>query len=453
MKNPALLRNALTLLLAGMLLSCGGGGGGGSGGAAVATSNVGTAAVAGTGTSASVNSDSAGGAATGASTSASTSTAADGSTATASSGDGSGVGSGGTGISTGDASTSVGSVSGLGSIIVDSVRYNIDSASVDLHDAAALDIGMTVSVRGPINASAATGVAQQVSSSVELRGPASAINSSAGSFVMMGTVVTIDEATVMADLSGLADLPSGSVIQVWGLPAGPGLLRATRIQRQVFDTSSVVTGTIERLDAGAGTFSLGGVSVAYGAAAFGSGLNANALANGAIVRARSPGPVVSGVFNATQIELWYPVPVATGTAIQLEGVITNYASLGSFNLLGSSVDASMAQVTGGQASKVGNGVTVEVAGTLSNGVLVASKVKIKHLPGGGALPSFTLIGPVGNYVSPASFRVHGQQVDASGASVVFVNGMPAMLSNGTPVTILGSQIVNGALIASQVTFN
>jgi hypothetical protein len=64
-----------------------------------------------------------------------------------------------------------------------------------------------------------------------------------------------------------------------------------------------------------------------------------------------------------------------------------------------------------------------------------------------------LIGSVGNYTSAASFRVRGQSVDASAPGVVFMNGTQADLANGVDVTVLGSQVVNGVLIANQVSFN
>jgi hypothetical protein len=59
---------------------------------------------------------------------------------------------------------------------------------------------------------------------------------------------------------------------------------------------------------------------------------------------------------------------------------------------------------------------------------------------------------VADYSSSASFRVRGQLVDASGPGVVFTNGTAANLAIGTMVTVSGSQIVNGVLIAQQVSF-
>ncbi|MGO4393147.1 DUF5666 domain-containing protein [Variovorax sp. M-6] len=436
---------SLTPLLIALLLSCGGGGGGSPVGGA-------TSAQGADGASAAVpSSGNAGGDGTGAtggaaSTGGSTSTASNG-------GDNSGVGSGGTGIGTADAATSVGAVDGMGSIIVNGLRYDIDQAVVTLADAATLQIGMTAKVTGPVDAAFANGVAKQVVSAVELRGAVSAIDPIGGSFVVLGTTVTIDETTVWADVPGLAGLVAGTTVQVWGLPSRPGVLRATRVEQAAANAAPVVTGTVEQLDRARGTFALGTLSVAYGSAAFAAGIDAGTLANGAIVRVRANTQAAAGLLDATSVENWYAIPKAGGTPIQLEGVIGNYTALGSFQLLGTTIDASAAQVTGGAAAKIGNGVTVAVGGTLVNGVLVATKLKIVHIPGGGALPSYTLIGTVGNFASPASFRVRGQPVDASRPGVVFVNGTQAGLANGTKVTVLGAQVVNGVLIATHVSFD
>jgi len=341
----------------------------------------------------------------------------------------------------------------MGSIIVNGLRYNVDNATISLSDTDALQIGMSVAVTGPVDASFSNGVATQVTSAADLRGPVTSIDPVGGTFVIMGTTVTLDDATVWADLPGVTSLVAGANIQVWGLPASTGVLRATRVQQQVSNSAPIATGTVQQLDSARGTFRLGNLTVAYGSAGFTGGLGASNLANGTIVRVRADNQSTPGLLTAAQVEAWYPVPKVNGLSVQLEGVITNYTSLSAFQVLGQAVDASGAQISGGLSSKINNDVKVQVGGTLVNGVLVATELKIKHIPGAGALPSFTLIGSIGNYVSPASFRVRGQLVDASAPGVVFVNGSQANLANSVNVTVVGTQIVNGALIANQVSFN
>src|SRR4029077_10704635 len=128
--------------------------------------------------------------------------------------DGSGVGSGGTGVSTADA-TGVGAVDGAGSIIVNGLRYATDSTTANIQDAAAgLQLGMSVKVTGPVDAEFTNGIARRVESAADLRGPLASVDLKLGSFVVLGTTVIIDDATVWADASGLAALVPGRTLQV-----------------------------------------------------------------------------------------------------------------------------------------------------------------------------------------------------------------------------------------------
>ncbi|OUM00586.1 DUF5666 domain-containing protein [Variovorax sp. JS1663] len=441
----AFLRAGLLALSMTLLLSCGGGGGGG-GGFAVGGAGIAGQQLSGAGSSDGSSPSAGGGDGQGGSTAGGTSGA--GSSATASSGgDGSGVGSGGTGVSTADAA-GIGAVDGAGSIIVNGVRYNTDTAIVNVEDAPALQLGMSAKVTGPVDADFTSGIARRVDSAADVRGPLSAIDLAQGRFVILGTTITTDEATVWGDASGLAAIPPGSTLQVWGLPAAPGVLRATRVEQRGASTP-ILTGTVQNLDSLRRTFTIGSFTVDYGAAALSGSLDGSPLANGTLVRVRA-NAVLPGRLQATLVQWWYPVPVANGTPVQLAGIVTDFAGLGSLRVLNVPVNASSAKINGGPAGSVGNGVKVDVAGVMQNGVLQASKLKIRHVPGTGGPVSFTLIGTVGNFSSPASFQVRGQPVDASGPGVVFVNGTAANLGSGVKVSIEGSQVVNGVLIATRV---
>ena len=463
------LRNSFLALLIGALVSCGGGGGGG--GVAVGGAGI---AVSGTGLSSGDGSNPAGGGGDGqgggtsgsggtASGSGGTGTGSDGTasapggtgtgsggtgTSTASGGDG-GVGSGGTGVSTADAS-GIGAVDGSGSIIVNGLRYNTDTAVLNVEDAPSLQLGMSAKVIGPVNADFTSGTARRVDSAADLRGTPSSVDLAQGSFVILGTTVTTDSATVWADATGLAAIPPGTTLQVWGLPGAPGILRATRIEQRG-PSAAILTGTVQNLDPLRGTFTLGGFTVDYNTAVLSGSLDGSALANGILVRVRA-NTVLPGRLPATLVQWWYPVPRANATPVQIAGLVTDYAGLGSLRVLGVPVNAASALITGGPASAVGNGVKVEVGGVMSNGILQASKLKIRHVPGTGGPASFNLIGAIGNFSSAASFQVKGQPVDASDPAVVFVNGTVANLGNGVNVNIEGSRVVNGVLIATRVSF-
>jgi hypothetical protein len=355
-------------------------------------------------------------------------------------------------VSTADA-TGVGSVGGLGSIILNGVRYNTDGATTSLEDATELQIGMSVRIAGKIDAEFTAATAQQVESAAELRGAMSAIDLTGGSFVVMGTTVTVDNATVWSGANSLADVAASCVVQVWGLPSAPGTLRATRVELKPASVEPLVTGIVQNLDLGNKRFTLGQLTVQYDAGTvFAGGLNASTLTEGAIVRVRGSAAPIAGLFTATKVQGWYAVPKQDAAAVQLAGVITNYAGLNAFKVLGTPVDASNAIITGGAPSAIGNGVKVELDGFMSGGVLVVKKLRIRNIPGVGGPVAFTLIGAIGNYLSPSSFVVKGQLVNAGGSTAVFENGTIADLANGRRVTVVGDTVVDGVLTAKTVTF-
>jgi hypothetical protein len=434
------LRNGFLALLVGLLLSCGGGGGGGAAFGDAGSAGFGGGSVAG------AENSPVGGASDG--QGGGTSGTGGGGTSTASGGD-DGVGSGGTGVSTADA-TSVGGVDGIGSIIVSGLRYDTDTAVIHLEDAASLQLGMSVKVSGPVNADFTSGTARRVDSAADIRGPLASVDLAQGSFVIMGTTVTTDNATVWADAPGLAALAPNTTLQVWGLPAAPGVLRATRVEQRG-PSAPILSGTVQNLDPLRRTFTLGSFHIDYSGAVLSGSLDGRPLANGTLVRVRA-NTALPGRLPAAFVQWWYPVPAANATPVQLAGVVTDYAGRGSLRVLGTPVDASSAQITGGPAASLGNGVKVEVAGTMSNGVLKATKLKLRHVPGTGGPASFTLIGAIGNFASASSFWVQGQPVNAGGAGVVFVNGSAANLGNGVAVTVEGAQVVDGVLIATRVSF-
>ena len=460
------MRSILFAGVIALLLSCGGGGdGGGSAGSlgtlSSSSSGTGSSSSAGTGTGSTGSVGSTGstgstgtdGTGTASGTDGSGSTGGTDGTSTAGNGsdDGSGVGSGGTGVSTADA-TGVGSVGGLGSIILNGVRYNTDTATTSLEDTTDLQIGMSVRIAGKIDSEFTAATAQQVESAAELRGAVSAIDVTGGSFVVMGTTVTVDNATVWSNVSGLALVAAGDVVQVWGLPSAPGSLRATRVELKPASTEPLVTGTVQNLDLIGQRFTLGQLTVRYSGAVFSGGIDQATLANGAIVRVRGSAAPIAGLFSATKVQGWYAVPRQDAAALQLAGVITNYTGLNAFTVLGTPIDASNAIVTGGPSTSIGNGVKVELDGFMSNGVLVVKKLRIRNIPGVGGPVAFTLIGAIGNYQSPSSFVVKGQQVNASGFATVFENGTVADLANGRRVTVVGDTVVDGVLIAQRVSF-
>jgi hypothetical protein len=347
----------------------------------------------------------------------------------------------------------VGSITGFGSVIVNGVRFGVDTAEVVTEGASSLQLGMTVLVRGAVDAGLDTGTASYVLSTPELRGQVGAVNAAQGLFDVMGVQVSVDSGTVFSGVSGLSELQAGQSVQVYALPGGgSGAMRATRVEKLVAAPQPVLWGTVQALDASARQFRVGSMLVNYAQASFVGGWSASALANGVSLYVNAVGAPVGGVLTASQLRRAHAVSDQAASPVALTGLVADFASLQSFTLQGTRVNAANAKVMGGTSSSIGNGVKLEVAGRMASGVLVADRAKILTVPGTGGPASFELIGAVGQYKSPASFRVNGQPVDASGPGVVFTNGTAANLRNGVQVSARGSQVVNGVLIATQVSF-
>jgi hypothetical protein len=364
-----------------------------------------------------------------------------------------GVGSGGTGIDPGSGGTgsamtaSIGSIQGFGSIIVNGVRYETGSADIRVEDADSLKLGMTVQVTGAVASSGTEGTATTVVSAADLRGTVESLATGSNGFVVLGVRATTDSGTVFDGVAGVYALQPGDTVQVHGLPMPGGELRATRVEKLAASALPVVSGAVEAFDPASATFRIGALTVNYAGASV-----EGTLAQGLVVRVRGSAPPAAGVLAASSVEPWFLPPADPRVPVEIAGVVSDFAGLASFRVGGVTVDASAAQISGGQAAAIGNGVRLAVTGTLQEGVLRATRVKIQHVPGTGGPAGFSLSGPVANYQSPASFQVRGQRVDASGPGVAFSGGTAADLANGRQVTVSGDQVTSGVLIATAVTF-
>lgn len=368
---------------------------------------------------------------------------------------GEGVGSGGTGApvaSNAAPAGGVGSVSGFGSIIVNEVRFETDTARILVSDTDALKLGMTVRVEGRMNEDLLTGVATEVVSAADLRGPVDAIDVANGRFTVLGLTVLAEDSTAYGgSVMGLAGLRHGDLVQVHGLPGASGKLRATRIERLAAPATAVISGLVESLDTDARTLRIGATTVRYGNAVFDALAPASILAVGSIVRVRAA--AFAAVLDAVSVEPWYAVMAADGTRLTLAGQVTSFSSRSALSVDNVPVDASRARVSGGAVGSIVVGASVEVTGTVRDGVLVAERVRLRPARAAAVAAepdNFSVRGPVGSFRSVSSFRVRGQQVDATGAS--FVGGTAAQLDADSRVLVTGPRVVDDVLQAARVEF-
>jgi hypothetical protein len=286
---------------------------------------------------------------------------------------GGGVGTEGTGTY---ASVSTGPISGFGSIVVSGVRYDDSTAAVSDDDGngssrSQLALGMVVEIEGGAVSTDTDGVtAVATATSVRTRrallGPASDVAADGSSLRVLGQLVLVTADTTLGDGLGstaaLAALPSGQLLEVWGLyDASRTAWVATRIALAATGSTYSVSGPVASVDSGQ-VFTLGSQTFAGSTAGLSAGtvvrLNVQSSRDGqdrwVVSTQRSDSPF-SGEHDGAG----------------LDGVVATVLSASRFTVNGVTVDSSAAVVDG----TVQPGARVQVRGSLSGGVLLATRVQ------------------------------------------------------------------------------
>ena len=219
-------------------------------------------------------------------------------------------------------------------------------------------------------------------------GPITAIDGAGGKITVLGTVVTVDALTVLAQevmdhtftSLALADFKVGDVVRVFGSVKTDGSFLSSRIERRAADTpeDQELRGVVAGLDAKASTFLLGSITVSYGTATV-----HGTLANGVDVEV--DGTLSGTAFAATRVEVENETEDAPGSAMEVRGPLSHLdATAKTFTLLAFKVDYSAAVVQG----TLVDGAVVEVEGSLSTtatDTILATKVEVRfNLHGAGA---------------------------------------------------------------------
>jgi len=299
------------------------------------------------------------------------------------------AGIGGSGV------VSSGSVTGFGSVFVNGVEFETDSAIFDVDGVsgtqADLAIGMLVRVSGSINDDGVTGTASSISFDDELQGPISAINAIGldgikSSLTILGTTVIIDSGSTTFDISGdiisppsfdFASIAINNNVEISGFFDSNGDLLATRVELKdvtfnAADSIVEVEGTINNLTGT--TFHIGGLTIDASAATLDD--LPNGLVEGQLVEIK--GTLDAGLTNLTASKVEAEDNSTDDTdEFELEGLVTNYNDVNkTFTINGINVDASNA--TREPASlTLTNDLRIEVEGAIVNGTLVAEKIKLE----------------------------------------------------------------------------
>jgi hypothetical protein len=368
-----------------------------------------------------------------------------------------GVDSGGTGLSADTAAT--GRISGFGSVIVNSVRYD-DSTAIVVDDdgkprpATDLKLGMVVEIdAGPLktDGTGTRSAARRIQFGSEMAGPVQSVDANAGSLVVLGQSVRVDADTVFDGIdNGLSGIAVGSAVEVFGFyEPQSGLYAATRIQVSAGLTRYHVRGSVSNLNLPARTFDIGGAPIRYG------GLppaDAALLTNGALVRVELQTSPQAGRWVASGLRsLLRGIP--EGAEVELEGYVTDFISPSSFKVQGSLVDAGGNGVNfqNGLRSQLANGVRVEVQGRMQAGVLVATKLQIRKAGGGDQ--QFELHGRIdGLNTANQTFLLRGVLVSYDMATK-YERGSAADLVQGAEVEVRARPAPGGVrLVATTIRF-
>ena len=187
---------------------------------------------------------------------------------------------GGGGGSTSTAgNTTVGVISGFGSIYVNGCEYETDSASIYVEGTSGseddLSVGDVVEITGPANCTNAS--ASSIKSSDELEGWVDSVALDAngiGTMVVMGQTVTTNNMTTFEDDSGsvtaitMATIAPNNVVEIHGYTSDQGTVLATRVEVKAASLTGYLgelelKGVIQNLNVSPDTFDIGTLNINY----------------------------------------------------------------------------------------------------------------------------------------------------------------------------------------------
>ncbi|HEY5603664.1 MAG TPA: DUF5666 domain-containing protein, partial [Gammaproteobacteria bacterium] len=297
--------------------------------------------------------------------------------------------------------TTVGEITGFGSVYVNGIKFNTDQATVKIDGVAAsennLSVGMVITVIGGVNSDGVNGTANTVSARTEVEGLVWQNNIvSDGTINVMGQIVHISNDTKFKSEVGaiavVTDLVAGdTIVQVSGFSDGQGNIYATYVKATGSGSASEVKlhGVISNLDgdADSGSFNVGNISVTYDTTTvfedFGGITNGGGLANGIYVAVTSHNYAVAGApVQAAEIGQ-EDLSTAAGTELEMEGIVTDASNVavgsGQFVLNGKAVNYDIStSFEGGVAMDISAGMKLEVHGVAhADGSILADEIDFR----------------------------------------------------------------------------
>ena len=280
----------------------------------------------------------------------------------------------------------VGPITGFGSVIANGVEFDTATAIVTMDDepgtVADLRIGMVVSIHGTIGTTTEAARASEITFVDDAEGPILSIDRAAGSFVVLGRTILVDELTAFEDAT-FETLAAGNVVQVSGLWRSQERVQATHVHRianaYAAGMTMEVKGVISGLDIGNQRFNIGTQSCDYSAAML--ELGGADLADGMYVELSSTTPIASGNMLLNRIQARnqdrdrYRL-CADDCDFELVGYVTSFVSPTEFDVDGQPVTTTPSTVyVNGTVDSLALDVKLAVDGALdAAGVLVAEQI-------------------------------------------------------------------------------
>jgi len=277
-----------------------------------------------------------------------------------------------------------GPITGFGSVIANGVEFDTTAAIVTMDGepgtVSDLRVGMVVAIHGTIDPTADAAQASEITFVDDAEGPVSSIDRAAGSFVMLGRTILIDELTVFEDAT-FETLAAGNVVQVSGLLRSQERIQATHVHRianaYAAGMTMEVKGVISGLDIGNQRFNIGAQSCDYSAAML--ELGGADLADDMYVEVSSTTPIAGGDMLLNRIQARdrdrYQL-CATDCDFELVGYVTSFVSATEFDVDGQPVTTTSSTVyVNGTVDTLALDVKAAVDGTLdAAGVLIAERI-------------------------------------------------------------------------------
>lgn len=305
-----------------------------------------------------------------------------------------GGGSGSSSSDTASSGTSVGPVSGFGSVYVNGTRFNTNG-SVNSDDGiereTQLEKGMILKVRGRWDDDG-QGEADRLDYDDTLRGELQSATWNGpdlldgdGTLIVAGQEILVDGQTVFkgatpAELNGVSPGTYRVRISAWRLDDGTfraSYVGVKPVSDDFGDANEVeVEGVVRNLDTVAQTFQINGIDVDYQSAEFDDDLERDDLANGIVVEIE--GYIQNGVLIAEEIEDEDDL-FDDDDDVEIAGAISgDYDDVSrqfSLNGITVRVNSGTGFDDGLRESELGDGLLVKVEGSFRNGVLIAEEIE------------------------------------------------------------------------------